>query len=84
MAEGDALMGTTSATPSQIFAYDRDGYDIIVGDKVRYNRALYEVEWMEHEVSGDGYYTETVYLLLRRDKTGKQIVVEDNKVELLN
>jgi hypothetical protein len=38
---------------------------------------------MEHEVSGDGYYNERVWLFLEHFKTGKQIVVEDFKVEVL-
>ena len=76
-------MGTTITDPTQIFAYDSDGDTIIIGDKVQYRKKLYEVEWMEHEVSNDGYYTETVVLLLRNLKTGKQIVVEDIKVDVL-
>jgi hypothetical protein len=41
------------------------------------------VEWMEHEISNDGYYTETVFLLLVDKQTGKSIVVEDEKVKLV-
>jgi hypothetical protein len=37
---------------------------------------------MEHEVTNDGYYTETVYLLLNDPVTDKYVVVEDNKVAL--
>jgi hypothetical protein len=50
---------------------------------VVYRRKLYKVEHMEHEISRDGYYTESVCLLLEHHKTGKQIVVEDFKVEVL-
>jgi hypothetical protein len=76
-------MGTTTTDPTQIFAYDEDGNTIIPGDMVMYRRKLYKVESMEHEISNDGYYTERVVLLLEHFKTGKQIVVEDFKVEVL-
>ena len=75
-------MGTTTTDASKIFAYDKEGYDICVDDMVIYRKKLYRVDSMEHEVSGDGYYTETVYLLLTDPVTDKYVVVEDNKVAL--
>jgi hypothetical protein len=76
-------MGTTTTDPTQIFAYDEDGNTIIPGDMVMYRRKLYKVESMEHEISNDGYYTETVFLLLIDKETDKYIVVEDEKVKLV-
>lgn len=75
-------MGTTTTDASKIFACDKEGYDICVDDMVIYRKKLYRVESMEHEVSNDGYYTETVYLLLNDPVTDKYVVVEDNKVAL--
>jgi hypothetical protein len=75
-------MGTTTIDASKIFAYDKEGYDICVDDMVIYRKKLYKVESMEHEVTNDGYYTESVYLLLADPVTDKYVVVEDNKVAL--
>jgi len=75
-------MGTTTTDASKILAYDKEGYDICVNAHVIYRKKVYRVESMEHEVSNDGYYTETVYLLLNDPVTDKYIVVEDNKVAL--
>jgi hypothetical protein len=77
------MIETATENKGSIFAYDEDGNTIIPGDMVVYRRRLYKVEHMEHEVSSDGLYTETVVLLLEHHKTGKQIVVEDFKVEVL-
>ena len=74
-------MSTTDA--SKIFAYDSEGYDICIDDTVIYRRKPYVVESMEHEISNDGYYTETVFLLLIDKETDKYIVVEDEKVKLV-
>jgi hypothetical protein len=77
------MIETATENKGSIFAYDEDGNTIIPGDMVVYRRKLYEVEHLEHEISGDGNYTETVVLLLKHVKTGKHIVVEDFKVEIL-
>ena len=77
------MIETATENKGSIFAYDEDGNTIIPGDMVVYRRKLYKVEHMEHEVSGDGYYNERVWLFLEHFKTGKQIVVEDFKVEVL-
>jgi hypothetical protein len=50
---------------------------------VVYRRKLYKVESLEHDVPADGYYNERVWLSLEHYKTGKQITVEDFKVEVL-
>ncbi len=76
-------MGTTTTDASKIFAEDRLGYDLRVDDMVWYRKKLYTIEGMEHEVTGDGYYTETVYLLIKNVDSGKELVVEDVKVELV-
>ncbi len=77
------MIETATENKGTIFAYDEDGNTIIPGDMVVYRRKLYKVEHLEHEISNDGYYTETVVLLLEHYKTGKHIVVEDFKVEVL-
>jgi hypothetical protein len=77
------MIETATENKGSIFAYDEDGNTIIPGDMVVYRRKLYKVEHMEHEISSDGLYDETVVLLLEHHKTGKQIVVEDFKVEVL-
>ncbi len=77
------MIETATENKGTIFAYDEDGNTIIPGDMVVYRRKLYKVESMEHEVSGDGYYNERVWLFLEHFKTGNQIVVEDFKVEVL-
>jgi hypothetical protein len=77
------MIETATENRGMIFASDSDGYDICVGDTVIYRRKPYVVEWMEHEISNDGYYTETVFLLLVDKQTGKSIVVEDEKVKLV-
>ena len=77
------MIETATENKGTILAYDEDGNTIIPGDMVVYRRKLYKVEHLEHETSNDGYYTETVVLLLEHHKTGKQIVVEDFKVEVL-
>jgi hypothetical protein len=76
-------MGTTTTDPKQIFACDTYGESIVPGDVVRYNSRLYTVVGMEHEVSGDGYYDETVYLEMMDSRSKKPIFVEDNEVELV-
>jgi hypothetical protein len=77
------MIETATENKGTILAYDEDGNTIIPGDMVVYRRKLYKVEHLEHETSNDGFYTETVVLLLEHYKTGKQIVVEDFKVEVL-
>ena len=77
------MIETATENKGTIFACDEDGNNIIPGDMVVYRRKLYKVEHLEHEISNDGYYTETVVLLLEHYKTGKQIVVEDFKVAVL-
>ena len=77
------MIETATENKGTILAYDEDGNTIIPGDMVVYRRKLYKVEHLEHETSNDGYYTETVVLLLEHHKTGKQIEVEDFKVEVL-
>jgi hypothetical protein len=77
------MIETATENKGTIFAYDEDGNTVIPGDMVVYRRKLYKVEHMEHEISSDGLYDETVVLLLEHFKTGKQIVVEDFKVEVL-
>jgi len=77
------MIETATENKGTIFAYDEDGNTVIPGDMVVYRRKLYKVESMEHEVSRDGNYEESVSLLLEHFKTGKQIVVDDFKVEVL-
>lgn len=77
------MIETATVNKGSIFAYDEDGNTIIPGDMVVYRRKLYKVESLEHEVSSDGNYEESVSLLLEHVKTGKQIEVEDFKVEVL-
>jgi len=77
------MIETATENKGTIFAYDEDGNTIIPGDMVVYQRKLYQVESLEHEVSGDGYYNERVWLFLKHVKTGEQITVEDFKVEVL-
>lgn len=72
-----------STAVEDILAADKNDSGITIGDKVIYRKKTYIVDWMEHEVSGDGYYTETVYLLIRNPNTEKTVVVEDCKVELI-
>ena len=77
------MIETATENKGTVLAYDEDGNTIIPGDMVVYRRKLYKVEHMEHEISSDGFYTERVCLLLEHYKTGKHIVVEDFKVEVL-
>jgi hypothetical protein len=70
-------------TPNQIFAEDKNGTPIKVGDKVQYRKKHYIVDDIEHSVSGDGYYTETVAVYLQQVGTGKLKVLEDFNVEVL-
>jgi hypothetical protein len=65
-----------------IFARDRDDNSVIVGDTVRRGRARYLVEDIFWEVSGDGYYTETVTLSCKNLRTGKTHLYEDSDVVL--
>lgn len=78
------MIETATENRGSILARDRNDYDVIIGDKVVYRKKTYEVEWMEHEVSADGYYTETVYLALKSLETEKTIVVKDYQVELID
>ena len=78
------MIETATENQGSIIARDKHDYDVIIGDKVIYRKKTYEVEWMEHEITADGYYTETVYLALKSLDTDKTIVVEDNKVELID
>jgi hypothetical protein len=77
------MIETATENKGSIFAYDEDGNTIIPGDMVVYRRKLYKVESLEHDVPADGYYNERVWLSLEHYKTGKQITVEDFKVEVL-
>jgi len=77
------MIETATENKGSVFAYDCEGYDICVGDTVIYRRKPYVVESKEHETSNDGYYTETVFLLLVDKETDKYIVVEDEKVKLV-
>jgi hypothetical protein len=81
---GSDSMSVTTTDPSKIFANDVNGDGIAIGDKVEYNSRFYIVQGMEHDVSTDGYYDETVYLELSDGKSKKAIFVEDSEVELLN
>lgn len=78
------MIETATENRGSILARDRNDYDIIIGDKVVYRKKTYEVAEMEHDVSGDGYYTETVYLVLKNLETEKTVVVKDYQVELIN
>lgn len=80
--QGSDNMSTTD--PRMIFAYDVNGDDITIGNKVEYNSRYYKVQGMEHNVSADGYYEETVYLELSDGKSKKAIIVEDGEVELVS
>jgi hypothetical protein len=73
----------TITDPTKIFAGDVNGDAIVIGDKVEYNSRYYKVQGMEHNVSADGYYEETVYLELSDGKSKKAIFVEDTEVELV-
>jgi hypothetical protein len=70
-------------TPNQIFAEDKNGTPIKIGDTVQYRKKQYTVDDIEHCVSGDGYYTETMTLYLQQVGTGKLKVLEDFNVEVL-
>lgn len=78
------MIETATENRGSILARDRNDYDIIIGDKVVYRKKTYEVTEMEHDVSGDGYYTETVYLVLKDPETEKTTVVKDYQVELID
>lgn len=78
------MIETATQNKGCVFARDKYDYDVIIGDKVVHRKKTYEVVEMEHNVSADGYYTETVYLVLKSLDTDKTIVVEDNKVELID
>jgi hypothetical protein len=65
-----------------IFAVDKDGESVIVGDLVRRGRARYVVADIYWDVSGDGYYTETVTLACKNVRTGKIVLFEDKDVLL--
>ena len=80
MQESDNM---TTTDPTKIFAGDVNGDQIAIGDKVEYNGRFYAVQGMEHDVTTDGYYEETVYLELSDGKSKKVIFVEDSEVELL-
>ena len=70
-------------TANQIFAEDKNGTAITIGDTVQYRNKQYMIMNMEHSVSADGYYTETVALYLQQIGTGKLKVVQDFNVEVL-
>ena len=78
------MIETATENKGKVFAYDEDGYDICVGDHVVHNRKLYKVTALEHDVSGDGLYRETVYLELMHVKTTKIKIIEDCDVALVN
>ena len=78
------MIETATENRGCIFARDRNDWDIIIGDKIVYRKKTYEVTEMEHDVSGDGYYTETVYLVLKSLETEKTTVVKDYQVELID
>ena len=78
------MIETATENRGSIFARDKNDWDVIIGDKVTYRKKTYEVEWMGHEISHDGYYTETVYLLLKNPETEKTVVVKDFQVELID
>ena len=73
----------TTTDPTKIFANDVNGDQIAIGNKVEYNSRFYTVQGMEHDVTTDGYYEETVYLELSDGKSKKAIFIEDSEVELL-
>lgn len=75
---------TATENVGKVFAYDEDGYEICVGDHVVHNRKLYRVQKLKHEVSGDGFYREHVYLELIHVKTTRIKIVEDCDVALVD
>ncbi len=77
------MIETATENRGSISACDKEGYDICIDDTVIYRNKPYVVEAMEHEISSDGCYTETVVLWLDDKETGKHIVVEDEKVKLV-
>lgn len=67
----------------EIFAQDKYGQDLIVGDTVKKGQSKYSIKNITWEVSGDGYYHETVYLHCKNTRSGKKVVFEDKEVELV-
>jgi hypothetical protein len=69
---------------SKIFAEDRNGESLCVGDTVSRGRSRFRIEGVEWTVSGDGYYTETVYLTCKNLRSGDTRVFEDSEVLFLD
>lgn len=69
---------------SDIFAEDQDGNALQVGDMVRRRGRTYKICDVHWDVSGDGYYTETVTLSVEDLKSGKRKIFEDSQVLLVN
>lgn len=53
------MIETATLNKGTIFAQDKNGECLVVGDKVMYNRKHYRVQSLEWDVSGDGLYHET-------------------------
>jgi hypothetical protein len=66
----------------EIFARDKYQQDLMVGDIVQKGRSKYLIRNITWEVSGDGYYHETVYLHCKNTRSGKKIIFEDSEAEL--
>lgn len=71
-----------ASTKGAIFALDRNGCELAEGDLVRRGKFKYRVEKLVWTVSGDGLYTETVYVECKNLRSGKLCVFEDCKVTL--
>jgi hypothetical protein len=69
---------------SDIFAEDQEGNGLKIGDVVKRRGRIYKIRDIHWDVSGDGYYTETVTLSVEDLKNGKDRIFEDNQVLLVS
>jgi hypothetical protein len=67
-----------------IFAYDKEGYDIVLGDHVVYRRHLYRVQKLNWSSDPSDGYKESVHLELIHLRTLKIVIVEDCKVMVVD
>lgn len=75
---------TSQPKAGEIFAEDETGEPVIVGDLVSRKGKLYKVCDIIWDVSGDGFYEETVSLVCGNVKTGKGRTFIDNEVTLID
>lgn len=73
---------TNQPKANEIFAGDKAGETVIVGDIVSKKGKRYKVRDIIWDVSGDGLYEETVFLVVENTRTGKVKTFTDNAVSL--